>query len=152
MSTRKSRDKRRQHQSKQQTSAAKLILAGLSIVAFVMYINWDSSQTAEPLADERTISLGQQVFQQNCASCHGEQGEGHAAIAQAPALNDKEHAWHHPDGQLQELILNGGIEMPSFQDELSNEEVAAVIRYFQTLWRPDQLKVQQENSTQNPLR
>jgi mono/diheme cytochrome c family protein len=117
-----------------------------------MYINWDSNQTAEPLASEPTILQGEQVFAQNCATCHGEQGEGHAAVVQAPALNGDEHAWHHPDGQLQEIIINGGVEMPSFQDDLSNEEVAAVIRYFQTLWRADQLKAQQANSAQNPLR
>lgn len=152
MSTRKYRSRRRKRKSKQQTSAAKLILAGLFIASIALYINWVSNQTAEPLAGEQTILLGEQVYQQNCAVCHGEQGEGHAAVAQAPALNGREHSWHHPDGQLQEIILIGGVEMPSFQDELSNEEVAAVIRYFQSLWRADQLRAQQVSSAQNPLR
>lgn len=130
----------------------KLVMIGFLLVGAAIYFNWDSSKTSQPIADDETLRLGEAVFQQNCAVCHGENGEGHAALAQAPALNESEHAWHHPDGQLQEIIQNGGVEMPSFEETLENDEIKAVIRYFQTFWRPDQLQVQQANSTQYPFR
>ena len=112
----------------------------------------DVKQVVSRSFDFAQITRGGKLYQQNCAVCHGENGEGHAALAQAPALNESEHAWHHPDGQLQEIIQNGGVEMPSFEETLENDEIKAVIRYFQTFWRPDQLQVQQANSTQYPFR
>lgn len=151
MSNRKSRRNRRRSKAKQDSNAGKLIIVGIILVALAIYSNWESSQPVEPLADAQTISIGAQVFQQNCAACHGDQGQGHAALAQAPALDGSEHSWHHPDGQIQDQILNGGVDMPSFAETLTNEEVIAVIRYFQTFWRADQLKAQQANSQQNPM-
>lgn len=148
--TRRIKNRRKQNEQRKQT--VKIVLVGVSLVALGLYMRWNSNQVAEPLASDQTIVQGEQVYSQNCAACHGEQGEGHAAVVQAPAVNGDEHAWHHADGQLQELILNGGIDMPSFQNELTDQDVIAVIRYIQTLWRPDQLKAQQSISEQNPLR
>ena len=152
MNARRTRGNNHRKQNEQRNQTAKLILIGVLLVVLGIYLKWNSNQTAEPLASDQTIGQGEQVFAQNCAVCHGEQGEGHAAVAQAPALNGDEHAWHHADGQLQDTILNGGIDMPSFQNELTDQDVIAVIRYIQTLWRPDQLKAQQSISAQNPLR
>lgn len=151
MSKRNSRAARRKKKSKTDSNSMKIIFAGVALVALAVYFNWDSTNNTEPIAAEEIILLGEQVFEQNCASCHGEQGEGHAALAQAPALNGSEHSWHHADGQIQTQILQGGIDMPSFGEILSNEEVVAVIRYFQTLWRSDQFRAQQANSAQNPM-
>lgn len=144
------RNRPRYNQKGNQT--VRLILVGAAFIALAVYANWDSKRVAEPLVVEAVFLEGEKIFAQNCAACHGEQGEGHAAVAEAPALNGNEHAWHHADGQLQALILGGGTVMPSFQDELTNQEVIAVIRYFQTLWRPYQLQAQQSNSVQDPLR
>ena len=63
-----------------------------------------------------------------------------------------EHAWHHADGQLQLLITNGGQVMPSFGVKLTNDEIIAVIRYFQTWWTQNQLDSQQSLSEQDPLK
>lgn len=79
-----------------------------------------------------------------------EQGQSHM-LPEAPALNETEHAWHYPDGQIQELIKNGGKVMPSLGDQLTDEQIVAVIRYIQTWWTPDQLRQQQARSLQYPL-
>ncbi len=105
----------------------------------------------EPLASAAQLQLGEQVYAQTCAVCHGADGQGHALPA-APALDDSEHAWHHPDAQIQQLILLGGPTMPALGDQLSPKEVVAVIRYIQTWWTPQQLEAQQELSRQYPLR
>ena len=127
-------------------------LGAVLLLAASAYFVWAETGPAEPLADAATIAVGQEVYAENCASCHGFQGEGHADVVQAPALDESEHAWHHPDGQLQELLTNGGTLMPAFGDELSDEEILAVIRYFQTWWTADQIASQQQASESFPFR
>jgi mono/diheme cytochrome c family protein len=120
------------------------------IVAASAYFVWAQGRPAESLAPAETIALGAQVYETNCASCHGDEGQGHV-LAEAPALDESEHVWHHADGQLQILIENGGTLMPAFGEQFSDEEVVAVIRYVQTWWTAEQLAAQQENSRVDPL-
>lgn len=126
-----------------------LLVILLTGIAFSVYL---SNKPGEPLASAEVIALGERVYNQNCASCHGDQGQGHVFVEQAPALNNNEHAWHHPDGQIQDLIINGGNMMPAFGDKLGDEEIEAVIRYLQTWWTADQLTAQQKASQNSPLR
>lgn len=126
-------------------------VAAIVLIAFFVFLNRGGKSEAEPLADAATLALGEAIYTQNCASCHGSAGDGHAAEPQAPALNDREHAWHHPDGQLQQVIMNGGQIMPPFKDKLTTEETVAVVRYIQGWWRPDQLRSQQAQSRQAPF-
>jgi mono/diheme cytochrome c family protein len=67
-------------------------------------------------------------------------------------LDNSEHAWHHPDGQIQELTINGGNMMPAFGDKLGDEEIKAVIRYLQTWWTAEQFAAQQKAGQSNPFR
>ncbi len=55
-------------------------------------------------------------------------------------------------GQIQEIIKNGGKVMPALGDQLTDEEIVAVIRYIQTWWEPEQLRQQQARSLQYPLK
>jgi mono/diheme cytochrome c family protein len=127
------------------------LLVAVLIAAGVFFV-WTQSRPAEPLAEAATLAVGQQVYADKCASCHGSQGEGHADLDQAPALDETEHAWHHPDGQLQELVTNGGTLMPAFGDQLTDTEILAVIRYIQTWWTADQIDSQQQASESYPFR
>jgi len=126
------------------------IVLGLLAVTLV-YFGLQSAPPAEPLASNQVISAGADVYIETCASCHGENGEGHAALITAPALDGSEHSWHHSDGQIQALILDGGVEMPAFSDELTGDEIVAVIRFLQTRWSADQLASQQRVSETSPL-
>ena len=76
------------------------------------------------------------------------QAEGHANDLAAPALDSSEHASHHPDQQIHDWIVNGklglGGQMPAFEDQLSDEEVHAIISYLHTLWTTDQIREQQD--------
>ncbi len=101
-----------------------------------------STPTPEPVAQ------GREVFAQVCAACHGQNAEGYANELAAPALDHSEHAWHHPDQQIHDWVKNGklglGREMPALGDQLSDEEIEAVIAYLHTLWTPEQLETQQD--------
>ncbi len=125
-------------------------VGALIIVGLVLLAQFDGQAPTKVAASDEVVALGSEVYANTCAACHGEQGEGHV-LPEAPALDETEHAWHHPDGQIQDLIKNGGKVMPALGDQLTDEEIVAVIRYIQTWWTPDQLSQQQARSVQYPL-
>ncbi len=98
--------------------------------------------------------LGQTVFSRVCTECHGANAEGYATELNAPALDASEHASEHPDQQIHDWVVNGklglGREMPAQGDKVTDEEVHAVIAYLHTLWREEQLTMQQDITSRWP--
>ena len=86
------------------------------------------------------LRAGQNIYAAQCASCHGEQGEG---VARAfPTLAGTSHI---DTGNAIRLVVHGGYApstagnprpygMPPFAGLLSNEEVAAVLSYVNLSW------------------
>ena len=76
----------------------------------------EASITLKP-NEPAVVSLGKQVYAQNCASCHGVALEGQANWRQrgnhgympAPPHDETGHTWHHPDTYLF-LMTKYGIE------------------------------------------
>ena len=117
--------------------------AAIVIVAILL----SACQQSEP---ER----GEAIFQENCAVCHGENGEGQpdwhiplpSGVLPAPPLNGDGHTWHHGDGTLYRTVSLGGSiyespdvpkfrsGMPPFGKKLTPEEIVTVINYVKTLW------------------
>lgn len=110
---------------------------------------------ARETPDFATLHEGGKVFRENCAECHGRSGEGGANWKQrgadgklpAPPLNGTGHAWHHPMAVLRHVIRTGSPRdssgkptgnMPAWKDKLSDQEIDAVIAWFQNRW-PDQI-------------
>jgi thiol:disulfide interchange protein DsbC len=101
---------------------------------------WYSDQLAQ---------LGQQLFTQNCASCHGANAEstpdwrkkGPDGKYPPPPLNGSAHAWHHPLDMLRGTVREGGARiggtMPPFKEKFSATEIDAVIAFFQSKWSDD---------------
>jgi len=108
------------------------------------------SKTAIRTVDFPTVQLGFKLYRENCATCHGDQGQGAANWQQAgangkypaPPLNGTGHAWHHPMPVLIGTIRNGtqriGGSMPPWQEKLTDAEIHAIITWFQSRW-PDEL-------------
>ena len=106
------------------------------------------------------VALGKQVYAENCASCHGVALEGQANWRQrgndgympAPPHDETGHTWHHPDTYLF-LMTKYGIEkmigqtypnnMPAYEDELSDEEIIAVLSFIKSTW-PNAVKRQHD--------
>jgi len=93
------------------------------------------------------IDNGAKIFNNNCASCHGNSAQGTTpnwkqplidGTYPAPPLDGSAHAWHHPLKILQRTVKNGGIPlggtMPPFKDKLSDEEINSVVAFFQSKW------------------
>ncbi len=138
------------HNPAQLVALAALGIGFALIIGLVILSQLTGKGPVTVAANDDVLALGQEAYANTCAACHGEQGEGHV-LPEAPALDETEHAWHHADGQIQDLIKNGGQVMPALGDQLTDEEIVAVIRYIQTWWTPDQLRQQQARSVQYPL-
>lgn len=94
--------------------------------------------------------LGERIFRQNCAACHGANAEGQDP---APPLNRMGHADHHPDWELYMFIAEGKIgfgQMPAWKQKLTEREIRAVIAYIKTLWTSDQRASQQHVNEVRP--
>lgn len=99
-------------------------------------------------------TLGREAFVRVCAECHGQNAEGYANELGAPALDATEHASEHPDQQIHDWIVNGKLgldrQMPPQGDNLTDEEIHAVIAYLHTLWTEEQLAIQQDITSRWP--
>ncbi len=138
-------------------------IAGITLLCFIGAVpllvgceRASDSTTVETMAgssvkrinDPEQIATGQQVYQANCAGCHGENAAGATNWRQpgadgrypAPPLDGSGHAWHHSTAVLIQMIRNGSPDgqgnMPAWGDKLSEQDVRAVIAWFQSLW-PD---------------
>jgi mono/diheme cytochrome c family protein len=115
-------------------------------------------------ADE--ISIGQKVYSENCAECHGENLEGEPdwqmqnedKSFRSPPHDASGHTWHHGDKLLVESIelggarlpnnIGGSSNMPAFKDTLSEEEIVAVLTYIKSIWPEDIRNIQWEQTIQ----
>jgi mono/diheme cytochrome c family protein len=117
----------------------------------------------EPVMPE-AIELGQEVYAESCASCHGADLEGQpdwrrrleSGRMPAPPHDETGHTWHHADGQLFTITKHGvgavvpGYEsdMPAFEGILSDAEITAVLAYIKSTW-PERERAFQAEVTAN---
>lgn len=121
-----------------------------------------------PPSDPDMVALGQQVYQQQCASCHGAAGEGQPdwetlnALGELPAPphDSTGHTWKHSDAMLYRIVTQGWrdpfnrterLTMPAFGGVLSVREIRAVIAYLETMWTDQQRRFQWEESRDEPF-
>ncbi|WP_018934644.1 cytochrome c [Thioalkalivibrio sp. ALJ24] len=111
--------------------------------------------SSEPEHRERTdnpeiLARGENLYQQYCVACHGENREGAENWRQPdeqgnwppPPLDGSAHTWHHPWWQLKDMIRYGGQArggtMPSFEEQIDEEDAEAIIYWLQSHW-PDEV-------------
>lgn len=103
----------------------------------------------ERTIDAAQVARGKALYTQNCARCHGDQGQGDPLWRQRypdgtfppPPLDGTGHAWHHPHEWLHQVILSGTEpqgRMPAWGGKLSDQQVDDIIAWFQSLW-PDEV-------------
>lgn len=76
-------------------------------------------------ASDQQLVIGWQVYQSNCAECHGFAGKG----GQGPQLAGKVEAAYPDIGGQIAVITNGRLAMPAFRARLTPDEIRAVARY-----------------------
>ena len=123
----------------------------LACVLSVGRVIAQSSTAADAAPVERwyspeQVARGAPVYAENCAVCHGQNGEGTKNWRQRtddgkfppPPINGTGHAWHHPikilGAQIKFGAPGGQGSMPGFADKLSDEQIVDVIARFQDTW------------------
>ena len=108
-----------------------------AIAQYLVTLPAGAASTPGTSAPEPVLRQGGAIYRRQCASCHGEQGEG---VARAyPRLTDG------PAVNAIRMVLDGGYSpstadnprpfgMPPFSAALSDAEVAAVLSYVRASW------------------
>ena len=105
-----------------------------------------------PTPAVETLKVGERVYAQHCAACHGAKLEGQPDWRRrlpngrmpAPPHDESGHTWHHPDRVLFDITKNGLVpphapkdyesDMPAFAGKLSDEDIWAVLAYIKSHW------------------
>jgi len=118
---------------------------------------------APAITGSETYLVGQTVYNTQCASCHGINGEGQFPDAPlepditgrygAPPHDDTGHTWHHDDDLLIRIIREGGMgdptnfyAMPALGSVLSDAEIKAVLAYIKTMWTQEHIDFQRDRT------
>ncbi len=116
---------------------AGLILMGLFILVFPIFRFYEPAQRADARASQTAFlaAQGAELFEGNCASCHGPEGVG----AIAPALGSKEFLESVDDFQISSLIALGapGSEMVAYSSDfggpMTSSQITAITTYLRSL-------------------
>lgn len=123
-----------------------------AIALYLQQLPRQHTDRTDPPAPPRLLTLGARVYEQRCAQCHGDQGEG--AWAQGTPLDGP---WAFPPlagnravtqaspVNLVRWVLDGGYGpstaahpqpwgMPPFRSALTDEEIAAVTSFVRQAW------------------
>ena len=75
------------------------------------------------------------IFKNDCQKCHGRDGKGSKRGKKlgAPYFTDAEWQASVTDEQLIATVTNGKKKMPKQKDNLSQEEIKALVKYVRTL-------------------
>jgi mono/diheme cytochrome c family protein len=91
-------------------------------------------------ADEKTLATGRAIFKDKCQRCHGPGGLGDGPDSDPDSreymdLTNPERADRNVDGVVYYKVLNGRRrpKMPTFKDELTEQQIWAVVTYVQSL-------------------
>lgn len=124
---------------------AGIIFMVLLIAGFVTYKVREPDLRSTATAEQKTTytALGRELFETNCASCHGKGANG----GSAPTFNAKEFLKSTSDGQIQDIVSGGipGTDMSAwglqYGGQLTDEQVQQLTVYIRSL---------EENAPSNP--
>jgi mono/diheme cytochrome c family protein len=108
-----------------------------------------------------TVQLGSVLYDEQCASCHGQNLEGQPnwhkrdqdGYLPAPPHDETGHTWHHTDKDLFEMTKYGirafagegyKTRMPIYKDILSDSEILAVLSFIKSGWPTEVIQIHNE--------
>jgi mono/diheme cytochrome c family protein len=104
----------------------------------------DVDDTKNPLTvDAKVVATGRSLFMEKCKRCHGPAGLGDGPDADPDApeemdLTNPKRAERNSDGIVFYKAWNGRKKpkMPAFKEELTKDQLWAIVSYVQTLRKP----------------
>ena len=123
------------------------------LIAFQIYMLREPSRITTVLAADQSaqVAQGQKLFADNCATCHGNNGEGDIG----PALNSKKFLQSTDDNVIFSLIGSGvpGTAMPSWSQAyggpFTNEQINDLVGYIRH-WQATATDIAKPTPTPNP--
>jgi mono/diheme cytochrome c family protein len=141
---------------------AVLAVAAASVAGVWVYVDVraEGSLPSIDSNDTELVSLGQAIYAEHCASCHGVNLEGQPNWKQrkpdgklpAPPHDSIGHTWHHADPLLFAITKRGvaavagrpiASDMPAFDGVLNDREIAASLAFIKSRW-PAAIKARHE--------
>lgn len=133
-----------------------LAIAAIASVTIATFLSGLGRQPQWGQADPRNtrqVALGERVYRDHCAACHGADLEGQPqwqtrrpdGRLPAPPHDESGHTWHHADEVLFRITKNGvsalvpGYEsdMPAYAAVLTDEEIWSVLAFIKSRWPSD---------------
>jgi mono/diheme cytochrome c family protein len=137
----------------------------LAVAAALVVVFQDPPAPRNDPASPGQIALGEKVYVQHCAACHGARLEGQpnwrdrlpSGRMPAPPHDASGHTWHHPDEVLFGITKRGLVpgvyappgyesDMPGFSGVLTDDEIRAVLAYIKSTW-PREIRRAQAETT-----
>ena len=119
-----------------------LFVFSIILIGFYAYtMNKDNKIILMP-NDESLLSLGQKIYLQNCASCHGVKLEGQKnwqtrddeGYLLAPPHDETGHTWHHTDEYLFLMIRRPPRSTRKESSAASDVYKRQMINYVYFIW------------------
>jgi mono/diheme cytochrome c family protein len=99
----------------------------------VQSTNSGTAPAAKATATPDEFAAVRPIYKENCARCHGENGDGGQVTEQGKKLRvpnlKAEHAMKHSDQDYVEQIMNGGDGMPTFKGKLQPDQVDGLVKF-----------------------
>lgn len=142
------------------------VLLAAGLVGAALWLSGQAVQAGGMDAnDAAKVALGERVYTEHCAVCHGADLEGQPDWRQrradgrlpAPPQDETGHTWHHPPDQLFAItkhgpaaLAGGGYQsdMPGFEGRLSDDEIWAVLSFIKSRW-PETIRERYDSMTQH---
>lgn len=133
---------RRAERNRRLARVLPVVVVGVAAVLAVVLVASGGSDEEPPApGSPEELALGEEVFEQRCATCHGEGLRG--GIAGPPLLHEVYAPDHHPDSAIRAAVARGVqphhwefAGMPPIPD-LADADVEAVIAYIRHVQRAE---------------
>ena len=130
-------DERDLDESTRRWMVAGAVLMGLFFLAFPIFRIYEPAQRADAREEQMAFlaAEGAELFEGNCADCHGAAGSG----AIAPAIGAKEFLESVEDRQISQITAVGvpGTEMVAYSNDyggpMTSAEITAITTYLRSL-------------------
>jgi mono/diheme cytochrome c family protein len=132
--------------NRKESKRRRMILLALGLLAILGSVGlFIYAATARPKADVTTNAPGKPLYDANCATCHGNTGHGDGPAGKSLPVTPFDLTTHvllHDEQYLDAVITNGRGYMPSFKDQLTQDQIYQIIAYTRLL----ALKAQQNGT------
>lgn len=113
----------------------KLIMIASSIFVLCLSIFYHPIQLSGVVHAAPEQVSGKELFEKNCAKCHGSDGEAktfRGKFTHARNLTTADFQANTSDQEIADAIRTGPKAMPSFEKKLTADEINALVQYVRT--------------------